>query len=240
MADTGVAPRSLANIELFKELPRAEVEAIEKLVRWRTYKAGEQILDRASDNKDAFLVVEGAVRIVNYSRSGREVAYAVVNANGFFGELAAIDGEPRSATVVAVNKALLATVSPSLFVELLSRHPSMLMTVTRRLARIVRTCDDRIMDLSTLGAVQRVYVELLRMAKPDAAGAGFWVIYPMPPHKEIAARASTTRETVARVLSQLSGDGMVEKRDKVLYIQDKKKLQAMAEALEAGHGEIAR
>ena len=86
---------------------------------------------------------------------------------------ATADGIAVSATVVAVNKALVATVSPSLFVELLKRHPSMLMTVTRRLARIVRTCDDRIMDLSTLGAVQRVYVELLRMARPDAAGAGF-------------------------------------------------------------------
>lgn len=231
--------RSLSNIELFKGLPPTEVEAIEKLVRWRTYKAGEQILDRASDNKDVFLVAEGAVRIVNFSRSGREVAYAVVNANGFFGELAALDGEPRSANVVAVNKALVATISPNLFNELLQRHPSMLMVVARRLARIVRTCDDRIMDLSTLGAVQRVYVELLRMSRPDAAGAGFWVIS-MPAHKEIAARASTTRETVARVLSQLTSDGMVEKRDKVLYIQDKKKLQAMAEALEGAHPEIAR
>ena len=66
------------------------------------------------------------------------------------------------------------------------------------------------------------------------------MIYPMQPHKEIAARASTTRETVARVLSQLSSDGLVEKRDKVLYIQVKVKLQVMAEALEAGQGETAR
>jgi CRP-like cAMP-binding protein len=240
VADTAAVPRSLAKIELFKGLPPSEIEGIEKLVRWRNFKAGEQILDRSSDNRDLFLVVEGAVRVVNFSRSGREVAYAVVNAGGFFGELAAIDGEPRSATVVAVNKATLASVSPALFVELMGRHPEMLMTVVRRLARIVRTCDDRIMDLSTLGAVQRVYLELLRMCKPDAAGAGFWVIYPMPPHKEIAARASTTRETVARVLSQLASDGMVEKRDKVLYIQNKTKLQAMADALEGGHAEIAR
>jgi CRP/FNR family cyclic AMP-dependent transcriptional regulator len=79
------------------------------------------------------------------------------------------------------------------------------------------------------------------MSKPDAAGAGFWVIYPMPPHKEIAARASTTRETVARVISQLTSDGLVEKRDKVLYLQDKDKIQAMADALESGQGpETAR
>jgi len=238
--ETATAPRSLASIELFRGLPAAEIESIERLVRWRAFKVGEQILDRSSDNRDVFLVADGAVRIVNYSRSGREVAYAVVNAGGFFGELAALDGEPRSATVVAVSKTVLAALSPSHFADLLAKHPQMMMTVVRRLARIVRTCDDRIMDLSTLGAVQRVYLELLRMCRPDAAGAGFWVIYPMPPHKEIAARASTTRETVARVLSQLSGEGMVEKRDKVLYIEDRKKLQAMADALEAGNSETAR
>lgn len=240
MSETATIPRSLAKIKLFEGLPRSEIEAIERLVRWRTFKAGEQILDRSSDNRDLFLVVEGSVRVVNFSRSGREVAYAVVNADGFFGELAAIDGEPRSATVVAVNKATLASLSPGLFIDLMSKHPEMLMAVVRRLAGIVRTCDDRIMDLSTLGAVQRVYLELLRMSKPDAAGAGFWVIYPMPPHKEIAARASTTRETVARVLSQLTSEGLVEKRDKVLYLQDKARLQAMADALQSSHGEIAR
>lgn len=233
--------RNLAAIELFDGLPQSELDAIDKMVRWRNVKAGEQILDRASDNRDVFLVVDGSVRIVNFSRSGREVAYAAVRAGGFFGELAAIDGEPRSATVVAIQKSVVATLSPSLFQDLLSKHPSIMMTVVRRLARIVRTCDDRIMDLSTLGAVQRVYLELLRMSKPDAAGAGYWVIYPMPPHKEIAARASTTRETVARVISQLTSDGLVEKRDKVLYLQDKDKIQAMAEALESGQGpETAR
>ena len=84
--ETASGQRSLASIELFKGLPSSEIEAIEKLVRWRTYKAGEQILDKASDNRDAFLVVDGSVRVVNFSRSGREVAYAVVPTSGFFGD----------------------------------------------------------------------------------------------------------------------------------------------------------
>ncbi len=162
-------------------------------MRWRNVKVGKQILDRASDNRGVFLVVEGLVRIVNFSRSGREVTYAAVKSGGFFGELAAIDGEPRSATVVAIHKSVVAMLSPSLFQELPSKHPNMIMTVVRRLAKIVRTCDDRIMDLSTLGAVQSVYLELLCMSKPDATGAGFWVIYPMPPHKESAVHEHDLR-----------------------------------------------
>jgi CRP-like cAMP-binding protein len=233
VAEQTTKTRGLTNIDLLSDLSEEEIQTLEKTVRWRSYKAGEQIMDRSSDNRDVFMVVDGAVRIVNFSRSGREVAYAIVSAGGYFGELAAIDGEPRSATVVAVKPSQVATISPSSFLDLMSRHPAVLLTVIRRLAKIVRTCDDRIMDLSTLGAVQRVYLELLRMCKPDAAGAGFWVIYPMPAHKEIAGRASTTRETVARVISHLTHENVVEKRDKVLYIQDKKRLEELAEALDA-------
>lgn len=85
MTDSAITSRSLAAIELFDGLPQSELDAIDKMVRWRNVKAGEQILDRASDNRDVFLVVDGSVRIVNFSRSGREVAYAAVRAGGFFG-----------------------------------------------------------------------------------------------------------------------------------------------------------
>ena len=57
----------------------------------------------------------------------------------------------------------------------------------RRLAAIIRHSGMRIMELSTLQAAQRVYAELLRMAQPDAAVPGLWVVRPLPPMHEIAA-----------------------------------------------------
>ena len=68
------------------------------------------------------------------------------------------------------------------------------------------------MDLSTLKAVQRVYVELLRRTKRDTAVPDLWVIRPMPSHSLIASLAGTTRETVARVVSNLSDAKIVEKK----------------------------
>ena len=221
----------LEGIELLHSLLPDEYRRLEKRCVWRHYKAGEQILDRSSTSRDVFFVVEGRVHIVNYSISGREIAYATVRAGGYFGELSAIDGEPRSATAVAMEKCMLAGIAPDVFVDLLLPHADISMVVMRGLARIIRISDDRIMDLSTLGAVQRVYLELLRRAKPDPVTSGSWIIYPMPTQSLIAGRASTTRETVARVISQLTQDGLVSRKGKTLHIRDRDSLVAMAETL---------
>jgi CRP-like cAMP-binding protein len=227
---------SLKGIRLLESLAAEERERLEKRCLWRRYDADEQIMDRNDDNRDVMLVAEGTVRVVNYSLTGREVSYANINAGGYFGELAAIDGQPRSASVVAVEKCLLASVAPQTFITLVRDHSEVAFEVLRKLARIIRISDDRIMDLSTLGAVQRVYVELLRMARPDAAGTEALAIYPLPAHKEIASRASTTRETVARVISQLTADGLAERRDKALYLLDPVRLQELASRLEDARG----
>ena len=231
--------QSLGGIALLASLGAEELERLERRSAWRRYDANEQIIDRNDDNRDVMFVAEGNVRVVNYSVSGREVSYANIAKGGFFGEMAAIDGQPRSASVVATEKCLLAALPPQAFVALVREHPDLAIEVMRRLARIIRTDDDRIMDLSTLGAVQRVYVELLRMGRPDPAGTDALAIFPLPPHKEIASRASTTRETVARVISQLTSDGLVERRDKALYVLNPERLKELASRLEEARGNQA-
>ena len=210
--------QNLDNIELLKDLMQEERVTLSGKCTWKTYSSNEQILERSSTSRDVFFVVDGAVNVVNYGVSGREVAYATVEAGQYFGELSAIDGKPRSANIIASKKCLLASLSPENFNELLLQHPEIMMQVMQRLARIIRINDDRILDLSTLGAVQRVCQELLRMAKPDPVTPNSWLIYPMPTQSVIASRVSTTRETVARVLGQLAGDDLVLKKGKNLYL----------------------
>jgi hypothetical protein len=95
---------------------------------------------------------------------------------------------------------------------------------------MVRAGDLRIMELSTLAASHRVYAELLRMAEPDAAVPGRWVVRPLPPLREIASRVSTTRETVARALGQLYRGGLARRRGRVLYLSDRDRLEAYVAA----------
>lgn len=222
---------TLAGCELLKGLSDEEVAELERRCTWRRFKNGEQVIDRNSDSRDVLFAVEGNIQIVNYSASGREIAYATVRQGGYFGELAAIDGQPRSASAVAQGACVLAQIAPSVFLDFVASHPTVAQQVMERLARIIRTCDERIMDLSTLGAVQRVYLELLRLAEDDPVTPGSWVVYPMPTQANIAARASTTRETVARVISQLAQEELVMKKGKSLYLRDRDALAIRAEKM---------
>ncbi|CAK0741643.1 hypothetical protein CCP2SC5_100072 [Azospirillaceae bacterium] len=155
-------------------------------------------------------------------------------AGGYVGELAAIDGEPRSASAVALTDTLVAFLGARPFVDLVSGHPQLALAVFRRMARIIRTGTERIMDLSTLGANNRVHAELLRLGKQGVRRDNMVEISPIPIHADIASRVSTTRETVARVLSDLSRDGLIERRDQVLVIRDFARLEGMVEEVRGG------
>ncbi|MGZ0189826.1 MAG: Crp/Fnr family transcriptional regulator, partial [Alphaproteobacteria bacterium] len=190
-----------------------------------------EILARHSSNRDLFMIVEGSVEVINFSLSGRPVAYGSLDAGDYFGELSAIDGEPRSASIVCGQNATIAILPASIFLSLIEQHPAIATKVLRRMAAIIRICDERIMDLATLGAMQRVIVELCRASKPDPITEGSWLIYPTPPQREFAARASTTRETVARVFAQLAEGELIRRKGRTLYLVDKTQLERMAQRI---------
>jgi CRP-like cAMP-binding protein len=228
MSISQVSTGKLAGIRLLRELPSDVLHALERRCALRRYGANEQILDRDSESRDVFLVIEGAVEVVNYSITGREVAFGQVKAGGYFGELAAIDGRRRSANVVTAQPSLVAVMPPDVFTGMLTENPSIALHVLRRLAHIIRTADERIMDLSTLKAVQRVYVEVLRLVSDQLSGAEACVINPMPTQRELARRASTSRETVARVLSQLMKGGIVARKGRSVRIIDLDRMRMLA------------
>ena len=227
MSDT--ASGSLAGVGLFDGLDEAELDDLKKACSWRRYTGNEQIIDRQSDSTDVFFVIEGKVRVVNYSLSGREITLDDKGAGSHFGELAAIDGQPRSASVMALEASLLAALPQDRFLDVLQRRPEVSYRVMLSLARIIRVSTDRIMDLSTLAANNRVQAELLREARSNPTDDNTAEISPIPVHGDIASRVSTTRETVARVLNDLARQGIVERRKDALVIHDLTRLSEMVE-----------
>jgi CRP/FNR family transcriptional regulator, cyclic AMP receptor protein len=217
----------LGKIRLLASLPAAELTGLERRCRWRHCHAGEQILDRDSSTRDVLFITQGRIRVVNYAASGREIAFAVVEAGGHVGELSAIDGEARSATVVAVTDCTVASLSAATFGELLERHASVAVALLRHLSKIIRTSDERISELSVLGAVPRVYRELLRLAEPDPADLSAWRIAELPTQHDIASRVGATRETVARALGQILTSGVVRRHGRTLLIRDRAMLEEL-------------
>ena len=221
---------TLADIPFLTPLDESARSALEQRARWVRYTANDTIIDRETESRDVYFVVEGRVRVVNFSISGREITFDEMTPGGVFGELAALDGMPRSAAVVALNDTLVASISPDTFVNLLRDHPDLAIGVMQELTKIVRTATERIMDLSTLGAHNRVHSEILREARAHADGdANSARISPIPVHADIADRVSTTRETVARVLSDLTKQELVKREKDALVILDLERLEDLVE-----------
>ncbi len=220
---------SLAGIDLLFGLGTKELAVIEKSSRWRRYAPHQQIIDKESTTRDVCFVVSGRVRVVNYSFSGRGIILDELNAGGFFGELSALDGLPRSARVVALDQAMIAFLPRHAFLRLLDANPPVAMKVMTHLAKIVRASTQRIMDLSTLGANNRVHADLLRLVGDLDDDAIEATIEPIPIHGDIASRVSTSRETVARVMNDLARKGIVEKKGNKLVIGDLRRLRDMVE-----------
>ena len=227
--------RTLDGVEMLRPLSAEARVELAKRCAWKTFQVDEQIIDHMSETRDACFVVEGRVRVVNHSLSGREISFDDIDAGGFLGELAAIDGGPRSATVVARKPdTVIAFLAPRPFQELVASHAELALAVMRRLCAVVRQSNERIMDLSTLAANNRVQAELLRLATPLRRDDGSATISPIPVHSDIASRVSTTRETVARVFSDLTRDGLVRKKDSTLVIDDLDALQELVENVRGG------
>ncbi len=222
--------RSLRGITLLEDQDEATIRRLEEICRWHAYSEGEQIFDRSDTSGDVYFIVKGSVRGVDYGESGQEVAFVDSRAGELIGEFSAIDGEARAATVHALEDSVLAVVPGDVFVSFMCAHRDVANRMLRHLARTIRSLDDRIIDLSSTTAVQRVYGELLELAKPDPMNPRRRIIDSMPHHKEIAAWAGATPETVARAIGQLIDANVVKRRFKTLHILDPKRLQALVDA----------
>jgi len=219
----------LAGIGVLKELSREELMSVERGCRWRRCARGQLVIDHLGSDRDIYFLVHGTVRATVYSQSGRQITFADIEAGGCFGDLSAIDGRPRSASVVALTDVDLACMSPQLFWAVLREQPAFAMAMLKHLAGIVRRLDDRVVEFSTLGVRNRIYAELLRLGKAELDQQGAVVISPVPRHADIASRVSTNREAVTREINQLGRDGLLSKQRGRWVIEDPQRLARMVE-----------
>jgi CRP/FNR family transcriptional regulator, cyclic AMP receptor protein len=216
------------------QLDPADRAALEQ--RWLShrYNRKETVITQDDEGCDVFLLLEGRARVTIYSAEGRVVAYRDIAPGDIFGELSAIDGEVRSASVVALEPTQVARLSAAAFREIVSTRASFAWALLRHLSMQMRRLTERVYEFSTLVVRQRLVRELLRRAdtreQPDAE----LKIDPAPTHFDLAASISTHREAISREMSSLAKRGLIKRRGKALLLLDVGGLRAL------GAGEDAK
>jgi CRP/FNR family cyclic AMP-dependent transcriptional regulator len=141
---------------------------------------------------------------------------------GFFGELALLDGAPRSATVVTLAKCEFLRIPRQPFLELLAAHPAVLFKVVTHLTRCIRDATDQIRSLSMFDSYEKTLRCLLKLATQEHADdRKRLVVRPRPHHQELAHMIGCSRETVSRALTVLQDAGYVSPDEDGFVIEER-------------------
>ncbi len=216
---------NLCNIPLFSSIDPERGEQLAKECIWKEYEANELVIDIDEETTDVRFVISGQVRIISRLSIGKEVILKEMGPGDFFGELAAIDGETRSANVTTLYKSKLCIIPQKTFLKLITLSPEINLDVMKVLTQRIRALNMRLAEQSFLQAKHRIYAELLRLSKPRLGHEGQRSISPPPTQREIADRIGTRREVVSRELNALHKQGIFEKTKGALVIKNVSELQ---------------
>jgi len=196
--------------------------AIADMMSPRQYKAGTTLIAADENKSEVFFLVNGIVRAYANSRDGKQVQFEELYSGSMFGELSALDGEPRGNDCVAVSDVSTTVMSSDAFFTIMHQHPTVMKAVFSRLTCLVRRQIQRIYEFSTESAGSRVRLEILRMIKEEHTKHAQEPLrfQKVPTHADIASRISTHREAVTRELKSLERMGLIDWRPGNYVVHD--------------------
>jgi CRP/FNR family cyclic AMP-dependent transcriptional regulator len=212
----------MSALDRFEPLQPLGTDVLRKLESRCTFvqcEANELIIDYDDASADVYFVISGQVRVIYRSATGKEVILGEIVSGQFFGELAAIDGQPRSANVTALHRSRLCIMPRTVFVDLIDQAPAFNRHVMRLLTSRIRSLNARLAEHAFLQARQRLYAELLRLSASRAERHAERVISPPPLQHDIANRIGSRREVVSRELARLTRAGMIERTRGALVLK---------------------
>jgi CRP/FNR family cyclic AMP-dependent transcriptional regulator len=189
---------------------------------------GRTLVEKGSRSTDVFFLREGQAEVVLYSASGREVCVNTVGPGDIIGEIAALDGEPRSASVVASSDLLVVAMHANDFMTCIESSPVAGIWLARRLASGMRRLTEQVFELSALNVQTRIHCELLRLAQRGEQRNGGIEVRPAPTHAELASRIGTHREAVTREMRVLTEGKIIRHGRRSLMIIDLARLEQAA------------
>lgn len=192
---------SLAQVALFANLDSESLGELSAVVRRRGFRAGEVIFHRDDPGQVLYVIREGKVKITINSPEGHEVVLAVFGPGDYFGELALLDGQPRSASAVALEDVETYALQRSDFIRAVMSHPRIAVQVMNVLSRRLRQTDTMIEDLLFLDVHGRVAKKLLDLAELHGVRTPEGILIDMRlTQSDLAALVGASRESVNKVM----------------------------------------
>ena len=231
---SGASPEEIVSIlraaQIFTELPDEALQRLADASVRRTFRRGQYLWFQGDEGARLVVVAAGLVKVVIASEQGEEVVLTTLGPGETLGELALLDGAPRSASVVAVEPTTVLMLSRTTVLDVLARYPSVLDALLRSLGALVRRLTEQTGDLVFLDLPARVAKVLLRLAEGHRPGDGPVVLDLGLSQSDLAAMVGATRPAVNRVLQSMARRGLVAVHGQVIELLDVAALRLRATA----------
>lgn len=225
----------LVEIPLLAVLSEEERQVLAGSLMSRRMLKGQPVFLQGDPGDEMYLLLEGRIRICCESLSGREITLCFLKDGGFFGEMALLDGEPRSATAFAETNGTLLVLRRADFQSFLQEVPSAGISLLAFLSKRLRKANDKIQDLALLTVRERLAALLLDLAEREgepAEGAPGVLLPKSVSHKALSGLLGTSRETVSRMCSDLKEQELIAQEGRRIMVLDLEGLRAIFAAAE--------
>lgn len=194
----------LQNISLFSSLHNSQLQSIADKCTTRTFKAGTILFRENEIGTTFYLVVSGAVKIYTTNKHGEDKIMSILSVGDSFGELALLDGKPRSATAQAIEDTKVLSLSAKQFQQLLKDHFDINLSILKQLSARLRETNQQVQDLTYMDARQRVVKNLIKLANDHGSRNGTIVqIQIKLNYNELSQLAGVPKTLVFQVLHEL-------------------------------------
>jgi len=210
----------LRTVPIFAELSEADIASLARLTSRRTCPKDTVVFFENEEGDSFFCIVDGRIKVTILGDDGREVILSVLGRGDFFGEMALLDNEPRSATAIAVEDTELLSLHRNDFQTVLTDNRTIMSALIKILTSRLRRANHQISTLALLdvyGRVARVIVDTARDEGKRLKDGR--IAFRRATHQEIANRIGTTRETVTRMLKDLERQGLIHIEGKEVVVQ---------------------
>jgi CRP-like cAMP-binding protein len=194
----------------------------------RTFSRGDVVFREGDDGGEVMVLRKGRVK-VSARRAGREVILSVLDPGSILGELSALDGAPRSATVAALEEAEIDVVDVEQFRHFLRSHPGVSTELLGVLAARLRHSSSRLLEFGATDTLTRLCATLSMLAERYGSEFdGRLTIEPALSQAEIASWCGMSREALVKGLQQLRRLGWLTVEDRAIVLIDAESVRRRA------------
>ncbi|MBV9915169.1 MAG: Crp/Fnr family transcriptional regulator [Solirubrobacterales bacterium] len=212
---------STGQIPFLRQLGSEDADALVGLIRRRKVRRSQPILRAGAAGEEVVLVLDGRVKLVAYGADHREVVLALRGPGELLGDMAALSGQRRTATVVAVDDVEVGFLRADDFRGFLREHPDAALVLIRTLVRRLSEATRDVVDLATRDSVGRIAKRLLELSAEHGAPAGPGRRIELSlSQDELARWTGATRETVSRALRLMRQLGWVATDHRTITVLD--------------------